>query len=192
MWGLRVSVPAVKGGENTDAAVARQGVATAQAAVAAPTTTLTWDAFIPMARLDAPSHGCDYGSAYQFGGDNRGFDWTSSRYRTALNAVITWSSLAVNGYTSVRATHVYNKSTGALVATKTADDSALESRKLGDDGSGEVDIRMVNHASNPFCSFGAIDGAITFNIWQNGNWAIRSGTFRQMPTMRYTFTTAAR
>lgn len=181
VWGMRVSVPLPASASESPAhAATRQAVATATATAAASTTTLSWDAFIPQAKIDAPSTGCQYGSGYQFGGDNRSWDWTSSRYRTALNAVITWSTKAVSGYTSVRATTVYKKSTGALVATKTASSSGLSAYKLGD-GSGRVDIRMVNHASNPFCSFGAIDGAITFNIYQNGNWAIRSGSFRRMP-----------
>lgn len=180
VWGMHVEVPSEMSTDTEISAGTRQAVQSAQAAAAAATTTLTWDAFIPQAKIDAPSTGCSYGSGYQFGGDNRSFDWTSSRYRTALNAVITWSTKAVSGYVSVGTTHVYKKSTGALVAQRTASTADMVSKKLGD-STGQVDIRMVNHASNPFCSFGAIDGAITFNIYQNGNWAIRSGTFRRMP-----------
>lgn len=181
VWGLRITTPERRSSDGTSKeAVTRSALLRATTTTAAATTTLTWDAFIPQAKIDAPSLGCDYGSGYQFGGDNRGFDWTSSRYRTALNTVITWSTKAVRGFTSVRPTTVYRKSTGALVAQRTAYAGDLVAKKLGD-GVGRVDIRMVNHASNPFCQFGAIDGAITFNIYQNGNWTIRSGTYRRMP-----------
>lgn len=40
---------------------------------------------------------------------------------------------------------------------------------------------MVNHAANPFCSIGAIDGAISMKVTQGGNWSIFSGNHRQMP-----------
>ena len=181
VWGLRVTTPGLSESSTPPKeAVTRSALMTATTTAAAATTTLTWDAFIPQAKIDAPSIGCDYGRGYQFGGDNRSFDWTSPRYRTALNTVITWSTKAVRGFTSVRPTTVYRKSTGALVAQRTAYAGDLVAKKLGD-ATGRVDIRMVNHASNPFCHFGAIDGAITFNIYQNGNWAIRSGTYRRMP-----------
>lgn len=48
-------------------------------------------------------------------------------------------------------------------------------------GSNYVDIRMVTHASNPFCRVGAIDGAISIRLYTNGYWAIRSGNHRRMP-----------
>jgi hypothetical protein len=53
-------------------------------------------------------------------------------------------------------------------------------------GSDYVDIRMVTHATNPFCSGiagikGAIDGALQFHLTTSGDWEIHSGTVRQMP-----------
>ena len=44
-----------------------------------------------------------------------------------------------------------------------------------------VDVRMVTHASNPFCKVTAIDGAFSMHLTQSGNYAIFSGNHRQMP-----------
>ncbi|KPI04372.1 hypothetical protein OK074_4689 [Actinobacteria bacterium OK074] len=180
-WGMNVEVPAASAGKTSLVAMRDQAVARATAASVASTTTLSWMAFIPQNRIDAPPAGCDYGSGYQFAGDNHSdFNWKSSAYRTALNAVVTWSSKSVAGYTSVHASHVYKKSTGKLVATKTASAKDMVARKLGS-GSNYVDIRMVMHASNPFCHVGAIDGALSFHLTTSGNWSIISGTHRLMP-----------
>ncbi|MFH8342965.1 hypothetical protein [Streptomyces sp. AM6-12] len=183
-WGLTVAVPKVNHGETEAAAVQR--TATAQAANASATTTLTWTTFIPDKYINQPiPKACQYwGTKYVYGGDNRGFDWKSSSYRTSESAVITWNSHKVDGYTSVKATHVYRKSNHKLVATKTASAKDMQVKKLGA-GSGYADIRMVTHATNPFCGGiakikGAIDGALTFHITRGG-WEIRSGNHRQMP-----------
>lgn len=181
-WGMKVSLPASD--SLTD--MRREAVAQATAAAAAKTTTLSWITFIPQAKIDAPKTGCDYGSGYQFGGDNRtAFDWKSSRYRTALHANITWSTKKVAGHSSIGATKAYKKSTGKLVATKTASNKDMVAKKLGSGGN-YVDLRMVTHATNPFCKGlggvkGAINGAITIQLTQSGNWTIRSGKHRLMP-----------
>ena len=185
-WGMQVAVPSATKNENPLTALRRQAVSRAVAASVAKTTTLTWVTFIPQKRIDAPAAGCDYGKGYQFAGDNHSsFDWKSSSYRTALNAVITWKSKSVQGYKSVHSSHVYKKSTGKLIATKTATDKYMVAKKLGSD-SHSVDIRMVTHATNPFCKGlggvkGAIDGAFTMDLTTSGNYAIRSGTHRLMP-----------
>ncbi|WP_189532792.1 hypothetical protein [Streptomyces roseolilacinus] len=182
VWGMKVSLPA----SDTPADLRREALAQATAAAAAKTTTLSWVTFIPQAKIDAPKAGCNYGSGYQFGGDNRtAFDWKSSRYRTALHATVTWSSKKVTGNSSIGSTKVYKKSTGKLVATKTASNKDMVAKKLGSGGN-YVDLRMVTHATNPFCKGlggvkGAISGALTIQLTQNGNWTIRSGKHRLMP-----------
>ncbi|MEU6993991.1 hypothetical protein ABZ953_25480 [Streptomyces sp. NPDC046465] len=185
-WGLTVAVPKVKHGETEAAAVRNTATAQAAAARASATTTLTWTTFIPEKYINQPiPKACQYwGSKYVYGGDNRGFDWKSSRYRTSASALITWKSHKVNGYTSVKATHVYRKSDKKLVAQKTASAKDMAVKRLGA-GSGYADIRMVTHSTNPFCGGvakvkGAIDGALTFHITRGG-WEIRSGNHRQMP-----------
>ncbi len=185
VWSMTTTVPSRVGRGNALAALETQGRAVVSAASAAPTTTLSWITFIPQARIDAPFSLklCEYGPGYQFAGDGHSaFDWTSPRYRTALHATITWKSKAVVGNKAVGASHVYKKSTGKLVATKTASTSGMSATKLGS-GSNWVDVRMVTHASNPFCSShaGAIDGAFTMHLTQSGNYAITSGSHRQMP-----------
>lgn len=154
--------------------------------VVAATTTVSWITFIPQARIGAPRFGCDYNRAYQFGGDNHtSFDWRDPRYRTALHAVIDWNEKKVRGFEAVGTTHVYRKSTGKLVAAKTASTKDMSVKLLGMD-SRSADIRFVLHASNPFCNgvakiHGAIDGAMTLKVRKDGYWEIRSGTLRQMP-----------
>jgi hypothetical protein len=185
VWGLRVSVPAVRRGEDPLSALRRQAVRQATAAAVAKTTTVTWMTFIPQKKIDAPKAGCDYGSKFQFGGDGHGYDWKSSKYRTVLNAVITWKSKKVDGYKDIGASHVYVKKTGKLVATKTASDKDMKAKKMGSGGK-YVDIRLVTHATNPFCKGlggvkGAIDGALSMHVTTGGNWSIISGKHRLMP-----------
>ncbi|WP_328538569.1 DUF3238 domain-containing protein [Streptomyces sp. NBC_00344] len=180
-FGMKVSVPSATPGKTSLTAMREQAVSRAEAATVAKTTTLTWVAFIPQKRIDAPPAGCDYGRGYQFAGDGHSdFNWKSSQYRTSLNAVITWGSKSVAGYKDVRASHVYKKSTGKLVSTKTASSKNMVAKKMGS-GSNSVDVRMVMHASNPFCHVGAIDGALQMHLTKSGNWSIHSGTHRLMP-----------
>lgn len=159
----------------------------AQAAVAAAaSSTAAWvDArtFIPQAKVDVPKAGCEYGSGYQFGGDNRSYSANSSKYRTRVLANIRFDSnnpRLSGSSTSIGTSHVYRKSTGALVATRTASASGLSVRELGSDGD-QVDLRFSIQVRMPFCSIGSIAGAFTMNVYKNGNWAIRSGSHRQMP-----------
>ncbi|TQE24286.1 hypothetical protein SipoB123_18875 [Streptomyces ipomoeae] len=187
-FGLQVTISAPTKGQSDLTAMRTSATARAKAAAAAKTTTLTWTTFIAQKRLDTPTIAgeavCTYGKGFAFGGDNHGFDWRSSNYRTSASALITWKSKKVQGGTSIGATRVYNKRTGKLVAKRTASGSKMQVRKLGS-GSGYVDIRMVTHATNPFCSKklpNAIDGALQFKIRSNGNWEIRSGNHRQMPS----------
>jgi len=147
---------------------------------------VSWVTFIPQAKIDAPPVGCDYGNGYQFGGDNHtAFAWNNSRYRTALSAVINWKARTVEGYSSIGPSTVYKKSTGRLIATKTASAENMTAYALSW-GSNYVVLRMYTHATNPFCRGlggvkGAIDGAIQIWIYTNGNWAIHSGNHREMP-----------
>ncbi|MEV4877475.1 hypothetical protein [Streptomyces cyaneofuscatus] len=181
-WGMNVSVPA----SGSLAGLRGQAVQQAKAAAAAKTTTLSWVAFLPFKKVDAPGAGCDYKKGYQYGGDGRSkFDWKSDKYRAALHATVTWSNKKVVGNKSVKPTHVYKKSTGKKVATKTATDKHMTAKKLGS-GKNSVDIRFVMHAANPFCKGlggvkGAISGAATINMTKSGNWTIRSGKHRLMP-----------
>lgn len=160
--------------------------------VAGATTTLTYNAFIPQRRVDAPVIAgqplCTYGSGYQFGGDGHSaFAPASSEYRVAVNAVIDWKAEKVTGYKSVHATHVYRKSTGRLVAEATASGKDIYAKALGwgsRAGSRYVDVRLVVQATNPFCHLvikGAINAAMTIRMYMNGWWEIHSGTLRRMP-----------
>ncbi|WP_107486706.1 hypothetical protein [Streptomyces sp. MUSC 14] len=185
-WGMQVTVPAVAKGQSELSAMRKGAALRADAAAVASTTTLTWTTFIPQKYINAPSAGCDYGSNYQFGGDNHSaFDWKDSRYRTSLNAVITWKNKSLQGYKAIGASHVYRKSDHKLIATKKASDKDTSAKKLGSGGN-YIDVRMVVHATNPFCKGlgtvkGAIDGALQMHITTSGNWEIRSGNHRLMP-----------
>ncbi|MFJ9677928.1 hypothetical protein ACIRP2_07725 [Streptomyces sp. NPDC101194] len=185
VWGMQVSVPTVRRGEDQLSALRRQAVQQATAAAVAKTTTVTWMTFIPQKKVDAPLAGCDYGRNFQFGGDGHGYDWKSSKYRTVLNALITWKSKKVDGYKDIGASHVYVKKTGKLVATKTASGKDMKAKKMGS-GSKYVDVRLITHATNPFCKGlggvkGAIDGALSMHVTTGGNWSIISGKHRLMP-----------
>ncbi|MGW4271461.1 hypothetical protein ACWEGQ_03655 [Streptomyces seoulensis] len=182
LYGLKVAVPA----SGSAAGLRKQAVAQARAADVAPTTTLTWVTFIPPSRVDAPPVGCDFGTGYEFAGDGHGFDWTSSRYRAVLNATIDWSDKSMTPNKDVGETVVYAKGAVTPTAVGTASDENMEARKLGS-GSDYVDVRMVMHASDPFCDgvlgvHGGIDGALTMNLTTSGNYTIRSGKHRQAPS----------
>ncbi|MFB6985972.1 MULTISPECIES: hypothetical protein [unclassified Streptomyces] len=185
VWGMQVSIPMVRGGEGQLSALRRQAVQQATAAAVAKTTTVTWMTFIPQKKINAPKAGCDYGANFQFGGDGHGYDWKSSKYRTVLNALITWKSKKVDGYKDIGASHVYVKKTGKLVATKTASGKDMKAKKMGSGGN-YVDVRLLTHATNPFCKGlggvkGAIDGALSMHVTTGGNWSIISGKHRLMP-----------
>lgn len=179
---MNVSVPAA----GSAGALREHAVSLAAAAGVAKTSTLSWIAFIPQKRIDAPVAGCDYGRKFQFGGDGRSkFDWKSDKYRTALHATVTWKTKKVQGSKHIKPTTVYVKKTGKKVATKTATTKHMSVKKLGS-GANYVDIRMNLHATNPFCKGlggvkGAIDGALTMNLTKSGNYTIRSGKHRLMP-----------
>ena len=181
-WGTAVHVPSPAAAASSGDALERSVAQDARAALANPTTTLTWVAFIRQARIRGPwvPHACRYGARYNYGGDNHGFDWRSSRYRSVINALVNWDTRTVAAYPSVRPTHVYRRSTGKLVAVKTASAKFLKARAVGG-GDGYVYIAMVHHASNPFCRLGAIDGAINIKISRSGTWEIRSGLAHRMP-----------
>lgn len=150
--------------------------------------SVIWRTFIPQARLDAPPAGCDYGNGYEFAGDNRGYstsDTVSSR--TVITRDVSWDSPIIGDpYFSVGWTHVYDKSTGAHVATELADDATFEAYKLGGDATVSnpgtyVDLRFGVHAGNPFCFGNSIEGAFTLTLTRNGSYVIPSGQHRQMP-----------
>lgn len=181
-WGTAVHVPSPAAAASSGDALERSVSQDVRASLANPTTTLTWVAFIRQARVRGPwvPHACRYGARYNYGGDNHGFDWRSSRYRSVINALINWDTRTVSAYPSVRPTHVYRRSTGKLVAVKTASTKALKAKAVGG-GDGYVYIAMVHHAKNPFCPAGAISGSINIKISRSGTWEIRSGSAHRMP-----------
>jgi hypothetical protein len=74
------------------------------------TTKLVWGSFIPYARIDAPPIGCDYGSGYEFDGNNRGYgtyfgDWPS---KTKINADVSLTSADNEGAFTITVTRTGN------------------------------------------------------------------------------------
>lgn len=176
-WSLLVHVPQ----DNVPLSEQVGDMALRSQSVAAITTTLSWVTFIPQKRVDCPGKSfCEYGTDYQFGGDGHDLDWSSDRFRTAVHAIITWKDKSVKSHPAIGTTRVYEKKTGKLVAQRTASKSGLSARKLASPGK-TLDIRIENRGGNPFCKFGAIDGAFTMGLMQTGNWIITSGEHRRMP-----------
>jgi len=182
MWSIKVGVPRRPAAEEAPAhSLYLQAAAQASARAVAATTTVSWVTFIPQARVGAPRVGCAYGHGYEFGGDGRSFDWRASSFRTAVHAVVTWSTKAVAGHVAMGTTHVYRTSDGRLVSQRTASGSKSYAKKLGS-GSNYVDVRLVTHAGNPYCGLTAIDGAFSMTLTRSGNYSIFSGNHRQMPS----------
>ncbi|MER7107932.1 hypothetical protein [Streptomyces sp. NPDC000229] len=182
LYGMKVSVPA----SGSLTGLRKAASERAERAAVAATSTLTWTGFIPEKKVDAPTAGCDYGKNFQFGGDGHSdFNWKSSKYRFAVHATVTWKSKSVVGNKHINPTTVYVKKTGKYVTKKTASAANTYAKKLGS-GKNYVDVRMVVHATNPFCKGlggvkGAASGAFTMNLTQSGNYTIRSGKHRMFP-----------
>ncbi|UUU23592.1 hypothetical protein [Streptomyces sp. DSM 40750] len=182
LYGMKVAVP--ESGSLTG--LRESAVERASTAAVAKTSTLTWYGFIPQKYVSAPVAGCDYGKNFKFGGDNHSdFNWKTSKYRFALHATITWSNKKVLTNKNINPTTVYRKDNNKLVAKKTASAKNTYAKKLASSGN-TVGIRMVLHATNPFCKGlggvkGAASGAFTINMSKSGNYEIRSGNHRQYP-----------
>jgi Protein of unknown function (DUF3238) len=183
-WGLTVSVPRA-----TDLK-AENGVAEIERLVAQAAqiteTAIAHETFIPQRYISAPPVGCGQynGSAYSFGGDNRGYAANDSRYRTRLAAVVDWANRgAVSWYKSVGSTTVYRTSDKAPLATRTASTENMSISRLALSNSSRADLRFTFQAGNPFCTSipNAIEGAFTLTVTRSGNWFIMSGSHRQMP-----------
>lgn len=183
-YGLHIRLPvsgAIDSQEDAEASVA-----SVAAMLAGPytTTKLVWRSFIPYARIDAPPIGCDYGSGYEFDGNNRGYgtyfgDWKS---KTTINADVSWTS--ANNYFNddgfVSPSTVYEKSTGERVETRTVSGATVEAKLLAGDAS-SADIRFSLQAAIPYCIWNSIEGAFTITVTRTGNYGILSGEHRQMP-----------
>ncbi|WP_404474170.1 hypothetical protein [Microbacterium aerolatum] len=183
-YGLHIRLPEASKIDSEDAAEA--SVASVAARLAGPytTTKLVWRSFIPYARIDAPIAGCDYGSGYEFDGNNRGYgtyfgQWDS---KTKIDATVSWTSANNYFYDDgfVSPSTVYNKSTGATVETRTVSGATLEANLLAGDSS-SADIRFSLQAAIPYCIWNSIEGAFTITVTRTGNYAILSGEHRQMP-----------
>lgn len=158
--------------------------APAEAAVNKNGAWVTVKTFIPQSRIDAPRVGCSYGSGYAFGGDGRSYSASSSKVRTTITANLRFDKnnpRLIGSSRRIGATTVYKKSTGELVSTKTASGSRVTVKEMALSDSEKVDLRFSIHASNPFCSAGAISGAFTMTVYKDGRYVIRSGAHRQMP-----------
>ncbi|WP_143121743.1 hypothetical protein [Saccharopolyspora antimicrobica] len=121
---------------------------------AATDSTVRHQAFIPDAK--ALAWPCTWSPNTYFGGDNRGFDATSSRNRTQLDAFIDWTRREVRQIKYTGDTRVYSN-----------DGVLQESRNAGTDGMNiywvpaettdfQAVIRAEHSVGNPFCTAGAI------------------------------------
>ncbi|EMF52761.1 MULTISPECIES: hypothetical protein [Streptomyces] len=182
LYGMRVAVP--HSGSLTG--LRELAVERASTAAVAKKSTLSWVGFIPQKYVAAPIAGCDYGQSFKFGGDNhKDFNWKSNKYRFALHATITWKTKKVVSNKHINPTTVYVKKTNKYVGSKTATAKNTYAKKLASSGN-TVGIRMVVHATNPYCKGlggvkGAASGAFTISMSKSGNYEIRSGTHRQYP-----------
>lgn len=163
-------------------------VAVQEMAAAAAARTAAWvtvRTFIAQSRVGAPPATCEYGTAYEFGGDNRGYSTAASAaHRTSQTANLRFNNnnaRLIGSSKSVGLTTVYRKSTGALVDSRRAGAGGIETYELPDSSNTKVNVRFSTTAQDPFCSVGKISGAFTMGVFSNGNWEIRSGSHRAAP-----------
>lgn len=188
VFGLHVEVPQGGAGEVS----AQQQVSRSAAqAVRYDSASLDWYTFIPMNRVNIPPVGCEYGSGYQFGGDNRGFATTPSQssnlgYRTWLNGNIAWGRASGPVQTSsfFAPTSVYDADTGEEVDFAGNDGNPENIARMSVLASSTefVDIRVRLQGFTAFCPIGnSVEGAFTITVTRAGSYAILSGQHRQMP-----------
>lgn len=143
---------------------------------------IEWTAFIRQARIDAPPHGCNYGTGFQFGGDSRGFGAHDQRYRIRINGSWDFTDRKVGESVLVGRTKVYRKKDGKLVATRTASASGNQVRDAGGSNGNTAYLALRMAGTNPFCrSGGAIAGQMVIKVAAGGSWTVLSGSHRQMP-----------
>lgn len=188
VFGLHVEVP--QGAVGEDSAQQQVSQSAAQA-VRYDNAYLDWYTFIPMDRVDIPPVGCEYGSGYQFGGDDRGFAATPSQssilgYRTWIAGNIAWSRGSGPVLTSsfFTPTSVYDADTGEEVdfAGNDGNPDNIAEMNVLDSSTEFVDIRVRLQGHTAFCPIGnSVEGAFTITVTRAGNYAILSGQHRQMP-----------
>lgn len=144
--------------------------------------SIVWRSFIPYNRIDAPPVGCDYGTGYEFDGNNRGYgtmfgEWSSKTY---ISADYSFGNGAFDTWGHVSPSSVYDKSTGELVETRFVEDGTTDAYILGEEID-SVDIRFSLQAAIPYCIWNSIEGAFSISVSDQGNYAIFSGSHRQMP-----------
>lgn len=189
-WGHTVQVPYAS--SSTD--VVNEASNMAAAAAAITYTNVQHTAFIRQAYIDGPPRGCGaYNNSinpfvartYKFGGDNRSFQVSSSRFRTRLTARVYWTTYSgILSYTrGVNASKVYRVDTGAFVATRQASAVGIRASKLAASTPKAVDIRMRMESGNAFCTGipNTIAAVYTMTVTRTGSWSIISGSHKRMP-----------
>lgn len=172
-FGLWVDTSAEEGAHTVDPLVA----------VGNAGTHIEWTAFIRQARIDAPPAGCEYNSGYQYGGDNRGYQVNSSAYRIRVRGEWDFTRQQLYSYINIGTTRVYRKSTGALVASRTAPRTGNEVRDAGGSNGQTAYLAFKMEGRNPFCPnlAGSIAGQMIIKVTRAGDWTVMSGSHRQMP-----------
>lgn len=134
--------------------------------------------FIPANRVKAAP--CSFRAGATFGGDNRSWSSTSTRFRTRISvSVYFWGKTAeVWAGREVGSTSLYNKS-GKRIAKKTASSKGMrvyiKSRTAN-----SATLRLSHSVSNPFCVAGSIYYQTQVTLRKNGSYAIL-GSHRWAP-----------
>ena len=180
-WGLSVSVPTTSSSD----ALGMQAAAARQVAAAAAITysTALYETFIPQKYISVPP-GCSY-FGNDFTGDNR--SWGSgpgNSYKTWSAAVVDWNRGAtVSSAQAVGASHVVNRKTKKVIATKTASTSGM-SITVAKRASDSVTLAFRIKATIPFCTGfpkNSIEANFNLVLTRSGMWIIPSGWHKLMP-----------
>ncbi len=133
---------------------------------------------------------CFHENVHRFGGDNRGFNWKSTRYRTRIDA---YAIFYESGYTafydipSVGRTTYYNKN-GKLIGYDYANKSGMYSHSISKTSTA-VSYSMYHSVGNPFEEkFPNIDYRYDATIYKSGSLTI-SGNHDQAPNHEIYFMT---
>lgn len=136
-------------------------------------------AFIPTKYIDG-GPGCTYKPpTYHFNGNNRGYSLAEyASYKTNSQGTYYWGSQSFSPYVNTGTTVVYNAS-NSEVTRKKASTSKMSSRLLSKSGT-YMGMRLIQDASDPFCSIGAVGANATVTLTRTGSFSV-SGRHKQYP-----------
>lgn len=163
------------------------------AATPANATVLRYQTFIPFQWVPVPSLGCNTsllytytGLMYEYGGNNRSYDPTTTNNKTAMQVNVDWVGQTVTVNKSVGDTNIYstNGITRTLIGHPNAGTSGMQAT-YGTFYANSLYIHLTHDIANPDCpAANGIYYDVSGQIFRTGGYSL-SGQFRQAPNHEF-------